>query len=155
MHRRLVLTLPLLAAWPMARAHHGWSSFDLSRPLWLEGQATRVSWRNPHAEFEIDIGDAPALPADLAQRTLPAQAAAVDGAKLLREARLPTRRDRRWLVELAPLTRMEAWKVVPLRVGDRVGVLGYTFGGEQGDAVLRAEFLFAGGRVAGLRSSPA
>ena len=154
MHRRLFIVLPLAAATASARAHHGWSSFDLARALWVEGRATRVSWRNPHAELEIDVGDAPQLPADLAQRVLPAQAATVDGARLLREARLPTRRDRRWLVELAPLTRMDAWKMTAPRVGDSVGVLGYTFAGEQGEAVLRAEYLFSGGRVAGLRSSP-
>ena len=40
-------------------------------------------------------------------------------------------------------------------VGDTVGVLGFTFTGEKGDAVLRAEYLFIGGQVYGLRSSPA
>lgn len=154
MQRRPVLALPLLLLVPAARAHHGWSSFDLERPLWLEGKATKVSWRNPHAELELELAPDLKLPADLAQRAVPAQSASVDGAKLLRDARLPTRRDRRWQVELAPLTRMEAWKVEPLRVGDSVGVLGFTFAGEKGEAVLRAEYLFAGGRVAGLRSSP-
>lgn len=155
MHRRLVLCLPLSMLTGAARAHHGWSSFDLARPLWIEGRATRVVWRNPHAELELDVGPDPRLPPDLAQRVLPAQAAAVDGPRLLREARLPTRRDRRWLVELAPLTRLQAWKVTPVREGDSVGVLGYTFADERGDAVLRAEYLFSGGGVAGLRSSPA
>jgi len=30
-----------------ARAHHGWSSFDQGRPIYLEGRAASVSWRNP------------------------------------------------------------------------------------------------------------
>jgi len=34
-------------------------------------------------------------------------------------------------------------------------VLGYTTSGEKGDPVLRAEYLFVGGRAYGLRSSPA
>jgi hypothetical protein len=34
-------------------------------------------------------------------------------------------------------------------------VLGFTFTGEKGDAVLRAEYLFVGAQVYGLRSSPA
>ena len=58
-------------------------------------------------------------------------------------------------IELAPISRLEAWQVVPVKVGDRVGLLGYTFAGEKGDAVLRAEYLFAGGKAYGLRSSPA
>jgi len=36
-----------------------------------------------------------------------------------------------------------------------VAVLGFTFTGEKGDAVLRAEYLFVHGKTYGLRSSPA
>jgi hypothetical protein len=139
----------------IAWAHHGWSSFDQERPLYLEGRALKVAWRNPHAELELELAPEPRLPADLATRTLPPQAAGVDGPALLRAARLPTRRDRRWLVELAPLTRMNAWKVAEIKPGDTLAVLGFTFTGEKGDAVLRAEYLWAGGGVYGLRSAPA
>ena len=45
--------------------------------------------------------------------------------------------------------------MAPLKAADAVGVLGYTFGGGKGDAVLRAEYLFAAGKVYALRSSPA
>ena len=124
-----------------AQAHHGWSSFDQDRPLYLEGRAPRGAWRTPHT--------------DLASRAMPAQAVGVDGPALLRSARLPIRRDRRWLIELAPLTRMNAWKVAEIRTGDTVAVLGFTFAGEKGDALLRAEYLWAGGGVYGLRSAPA
>ena len=78
-----------------------------------------------------------------------------DGPALLKAAQLPTRKDRVWEVELAPLTRMDAWKVPQIKVGETVGVLGFTFTGEKGDAVLRAEYLFVGGQAYGLRSSPA
>ena len=37
-----------------ARAHHGWSSFDPDRPIYLEGTARQVKWRNPHAEFTLE-----------------------------------------------------------------------------------------------------
>lgn len=158
MHRRHLLITsivsPLGLAMPAARAHHGWSSFDLERPLYLEGQAVKVAWRNPHAELDLELPADLRLPADLAGRTLPAQSAAVDGPRLLKAARLPTRKDRRWQVELAPLTRMDAWKVVPLKVGDTVAMLGYTFSGEKGDAVLRVEYLFVGAQTYGLRSAP-
>ena len=40
-HRRLLLAAAL-AAPCAARAHHGWSSFDQTRPIWLEGRATQV-----------------------------------------------------------------------------------------------------------------
>ena len=50
---------------------------------------------------------------------------------------------------------MEAWKVAEIKPGDPVALLGYTFSGEKGDAVLRAEYLFVGGKAYGMRSSPA
>ena len=161
MNRRQLMAAGLMpvAGWMLlpgvARAHHGWSSFDQERPLYLEGRAAKVVWRNPHAELELDVAADLRLPADLATRAVPAQAAGIDAAALLRAARLPTRRDRRWLVELAPLTRMNAWKVAEIKTGDALAVLGFTFTGEKGDAVLRAEYLWAGGGVYGLRSAPA
>lgn len=114
-----------------------------------------MAWRNPHAELQLELPDNLALPADLAKRPLPRQSAAVDGAALLAQARLPTRRDRRWEVELAPLTRMQAWGVEEIKPGAEIAVLGFTFAGEQGQAVLRAEYLFVGDKAYGLRSSPA
>ncbi len=155
MQRRHLLAAPLVLLGLPARAHHGWSSFDQGRPLYLEGKAAKVSWVNPHAEMVLELPAEPKLPADLAGRSVPAQSAAVDGPALLKAARLPSRKDRRWTIELAPLSRLEAWKVKPVQPGDTVGVLGFTFTGEKGDAVLRAEYLFAGGGVYGLRSAPA
>lgn len=153
--RHFIVALGGLGGMPWALAHHGWSSFDQGRAIYLEGQAGKVMWRNPHAEFELEVAADLKLPADLAMRVLPAQSAPVDGPALLKAAQLPTRKDRRWRVELAPLTRLEAWKVTPLKTGDQVGVLGFTFAGEKGDAVVRAEYLFAGGKAYGLRSAPA
>jgi Family of unknown function (DUF6152) len=154
MRRRLVLTA--FAALPLAaRAHHGWSSFDLTRPIYLEGKAANVAWRNPHAELDLDIAPDLKLPADLAQRAVPAQSASVDGAGLLKAAQLPTRKDKRWHIELAPLSRMEAWKAAEIKNGDALSMLGFTFAGEKGDAILRVEYLWAGGKTYALRSSPA
>ena len=159
MQRRTLLELGAglgaAALAPAAFAHHGWSSFDQDRPIWLEGKVMKVAWRNPHAELEIELPADLKLPGDLAQRSVPPQSAAVDGPGLLKRAVLPTRRDKRWEIELAPLTRMEAWKVPEIRPGESVSVLGFTTVGEKGDAVVRAEYLFAGGKVYGLRSSPA
>jgi hypothetical protein len=155
MHRRhLLALLPAVAILP-ARAHHGWSSFDQNRPIYLEGTAREVRWRNPHAELKLELATDLALPAELATRTLPSQSAPVDGPALLKAAQLPTRKDRLWEIELAPLVRMNAWKVPEIKNGERLALLGFTFSGERGDAVLRVEYLFLGGQVYGLRSSPA
>lgn len=156
MQRRLFIAAAgLAAATRPAWAHHGWSSFDQARPIYLDGKAASVRWANPHAELVLELSPQPKLPADLASRALPAQSAPVDGAALLKAAQLPTRADRRWEIELAPLSRMNAWQVPEIKPGDSVAVLGFTFTGEKGDAVLRVEYLFLGGKAYGLRSSPA
>ncbi|KRD25090.1 hypothetical protein ASE39_23535 [Acidovorax sp. Root267] len=136
-------------------AHHGWSSFDPERPIYLEGKVLKVRWQNPHAELELEIPAELKLPADLAQRVVPAQTSPVDGKALLAKAVLPNRKDRRWEVELAPLTRMQAWQVQEIKTGAAVSVVGFTLREEKGDAVLRAEYLFVDGKTYGLRSSPA
>jgi len=156
MQRRSVLIAGLsLVHAPWVRAHHGWSSFDQARPLYLEGRVAKVVWRNPHVEFDLEVAPDLKLPADLATRSVPAQSAPVEGAKLLASAQLPTRKDRIWHIELAPLTRMQAWKVEEIKPGAPVSVLGFTFAAEQGDAVLRAEYLFVAGKTYAMRSSPA
>lgn len=152
--RHFVLIGSVLLA-PPASAHHGWSSFDQTRPIYLEGRARKVSWRNPHVEFELELPAELKLPADLARRPVPAQSAPVDGPKLLAAAQLPRRKDKVWEIELAPLTRIEAWKVAEIKPGTDVAVLGFTFGDEKGDPVLRAEYLWVGGNAYGMRSSPA
>ena len=155
MKRRTFIAAPLLIGLP-ALAHHGWSSFDQARPLYLEGKVAKVAWANPHVELQLDLpAEGLKLPADLSTRSLPAQTAPVDGPALLKAAQLPTRKDRRWEIELAPLSRMEAWGVPEIKLGDPVAMLGFTFTGEKGAAVMRVEYLFVGGKTYGLRSSPA
>jgi hypothetical protein len=156
-HRRRSLqwlaasTLPV--SWA-AHAHHGWSSFDTDRPVYLEGKAARVKWQNPHTELNLELAANLAIPADLAQRSMPAQTAQVDAPALLRKAVLPKRADKIWEVELAPLSRMETWKVPEIKNGQSLAVLGFTFKDEKGAAILRAEFLWVGGKAYALRSSP-
>jgi hypothetical protein len=159
MQRRTLIafgaTAPFALIGRAAWAHHGWSGFDQDRPIYLEGHVVKVAWRNPHVELSLEVPADLKLPADLAKRPVPAQSASVDGAKVLGTAVVPTRRDKVWEIELAPLTRMEAWKVPEIKAGETLSVLGYTHAGEKGEAVLRAEYLYAGGKVYGLRSSPA
>jgi hypothetical protein len=156
--RELLLSLAAAGSLPTlfsasAHAHHGWSSFDESRPLYFEGEATAVRWQNPHAELELKLSDSLALPPDLAGRAVPAQKTAVDSAAVLKNATLPQKRGT-WTVELAPLTRLVAWQVPEVKTGDRVAVIGYTREGEP-EARTRAEYLLVGGKVYPLRSLPA
>jgi Family of unknown function (DUF6152) len=149
------LALPLAALTRTAHAHHGWSSFDQERPIYLEGRARKVTWQNPHAEVDLEVSNSLKLPADLASRSLPAQAAPVDGKALLAKATLPKRKDTVWEIELAPLTRMQTWNVPEIKPGATLQVLGFTFTEEKGEAVLRVEYLWLDGKTYALRSSPA
>lgn len=155
MERRHLLVAALSLPLAPAFAHHGWSSFDQGRPIYLSGRARKVAWRNPHAEFDLELDAELRLPADLARRAVPAQAANVDGAALFARAQLPARQDKVWHIELAPLTRMQAWKVAEIRDGDAVAMVGFTFPAEKGEPILRVEYLFVGAQTYGLRSSPA
>jgi len=155
MIQRRTLLLAAVAAPVAARAHHGWSSFDVDRPLFLQGRVVASKWQNPHAELDLELAADYKVPADLANLAVPAQSASVDGKALLAKAVAPTRRDRRWHIELAPLTRLNDWKLQPIAVGSTVGLLGYTFKEEKGEPILRAEYVFVGGKAYGLRSSPA
>ena len=92
------------------------------------------------------------LPADLAsERAARAVGGGVDAQALLKAAALPTRKDRRWQVELAPLTRMGAWKTPEIKNGDALSMLGFTFAGEKGEAdAARRIPVPVGGKAYGL-----
>lgn len=137
-----------------ALAHHGWSKFEQDRPYYLNGTIQSVRWSNPHAEAVIEVAPDLKLPTDISARPLPKQAQDVDSAAILGKLRVPPDAGGRWELEFAPLTRMQAWGMgTGPKVGDRIEVIGYT--GAAGARVLRVEYLFFGGRSAGLRSSPA
>jgi hypothetical protein len=95
----------------------------------------------------------PERPAGLSSRSVPAQQAAVDTARILAEAQPPPRSGL-WTCELAPLTRLAAWQAPQPRVGDRVAVVGFTKPGAP-ELRMRAEFVFIGDRACPLRSAPA
>ncbi len=156
--RRSTLQLLAAAALPAslkAQAHHGWSSFDLDRPIYLEGKASKVKWQNAHTELTLELISGLKLPTDLAARSIPVQTAPVDAPALLKKATLPKRTDKAWDIELAPIFRMEAWKIPEIKNGQSLAVLGFTFKDEKGSAILRAEFLWLDGKTYALRSSPA
>ncbi len=157
MDRRLFLlgtlaagTVPLLA-----RAHHGWSGFDTATPMYLAGTVKRSKWQNPHVELIVTPDDRLTLPADLAARQLPAQSANVDGAALLARTRLPPRASGDWTLELAPLFRVNAWRIPEIGGGERIEAVGYILRMANAPAYMRVEYLFHAGSAYALRSGPA
>ncbi|HEX8302052.1 DUF6152 family protein [Sphingomonas sp.] len=46
-------TLAALAIAVPAAAHHGWSSYDESKPLTTTGPLTNVTWGNPHGAAQV------------------------------------------------------------------------------------------------------
>ena len=146
------LTIGALLAAPVL-AHHGWSSFDQDKPLYLSGTLTQVRWQNPHTEVMLRV-DATKLPEGIAARTVPAQQQSVDGAGILKKVQVPANAAGVWEVEFAPLSRMQAWGLSqPPKVGDRIEVIGYGLA-EDNKRLLRAEYLFIDGKAYAFRSSP-
>jgi len=152
--KRRSLLLVAGAAPLAALAHHGWSSFDQDKPVYLRGRVKTVRWANPHAEVVLTVDDGLVLPADLAGRSLPSQSQQVDGAAVLAKTRLPEAAAGEWTVEFAPLFRMQAWGVREPKAGDRIEVIGYIATRIGNGRLLRVEYLFADGKAYGLRSSP-
>jgi hypothetical protein len=154
MYRRhfAYLTIGVLLAAPVL-AHHGWSSFDQDKPLYLSGTLTQVRWQNPHAEVMLRV-DATKLPDGIASRTVPAQQQAVDGAGVLKKVQVPANAAGVWEVEFAPLSRMQAWGLSqPLKVGDQIEVIGYGLA-DDNKRLLRVEYLFINGKGYAFRSAP-
>jgi hypothetical protein len=153
--KRRTLLLAAVTAPAAVLAHHGWSSFDQDKPVYLEGKVKTVRWANPHAEAVLVVDPGLKLPTDLPARSLPAQSQNVDGAAVLAKTRLPEAAAGEWTVEFAPLSRMQQWSVRELKVGDRIAVVGYLAPKVGDGRLLRVEYLFSDGKAYGLRSSPA
>jgi hypothetical protein len=135
-------------------AHHGWSSFDQDKPLYLSGTLTQVRWQNPHIEVMLRA-DAVQLPEGIATRPIPAQQQSVDGPGILKKVQVPANAAGVWEIEFAPLSRMQAWGLSqPLKVGDRIEVIGYGLADDRNKRLLRAEYLFVNGKAYAFRSSP-
>ena len=154
MRRRSILAAALIAVALPVLAHHGWSSFNQDQPLYLAGTVKSVQWRNPHVEAVVAVADDLKLPTDLSERQMPAQRQPVDSAALLARTQVPAAAAGDWEIEFAPLSRMEAWGITPLRVGDRIELIGYA-GVPGKPKLLRVEYLIVDGQAYGLRSAPA
>lgn len=154
---RWLLGLSLAAAVAIpAPAHHGWSSFDSAKPLYVEGMVKSVRWQNPHAELVIEVAPSITRPAELDRRPFPKQQNPSVTPEVVTKAALPVEPGGEWTLELAPLTRMEAWGMSePVKAGQRVAAIGYAKQDEP-RKFMRVEILYLqDGRAVGLRSSPA
>ncbi len=151
MNRRYFILIALLAA--PAFGHHGWSSFDQNKPMYLSGTLKQVRWQNPHAEAILQA-DATKLPDGLAARAVPAQQQSVDSAAVLKNTQVPVNAAGEWELEFAPLSRMKAWGLEQApKPGDRIEVIGYALN-DGGKRVLRVEYAFINGKAYAFRSSP-
>lgn len=151
---RLAAFVASLVVASAAFAHHGWSSYDEKAPIYLAGTVQSVAWQNPHAELVV-APDAQALPPGLATRSVPPQEQPVDGARVLADTTLAADLSGTWVVELAPLTRMDAWGVARIQAGAKVELVGYTFPrGGSTERRMRVEFLFVDGQAYSIRSMP-
>ncbi|SPC20400.1 DUF6152 family protein [Cupriavidus taiwanensis] len=54
--RPALLAAALAMAAVPAIAHHGWSTYDETRPLTLTGKIVESRYENPHAQIRIDAG---------------------------------------------------------------------------------------------------
>lgn len=153
MSRFLAFAASLLVA-GAALAHHGWSSFDEKAPIYVAGTVQSVAWQNPHAELVL-APEVQELPPGLATRSVPAQEQPVDGATVLANTTLAADLSGPWTIELAPLTRMDAWGVARIQPGAKVELVGYTFPkGASSERRMRVEFLFVDGQAYSIRSMP-
>ncbi len=150
---RTLFSVLLAFSFGTVSAHHGWGSFDETKPIYLEGIVKSVKWQNPHAEVMLEVKRVEP-PAALTRFAIPKQSSPVDAVTILGTAKAPTRKDAVWEIEFAPITRMDAWKVAPIKAGEKIAVVGYTFKDEKGAATLRVEFLIGNGKVTPLRSAP-
>lgn len=151
---RLATFVASLVVASAAFAHHGWSSYDEKAPIYLAGTVQSVGWQNPHAELVVSPG-VQSLPPGLGTRVVPAQEQPVDGPTVLANSTLAADLSGTWTVELAPLTRMDAWGVARIQAGAKVELVGYTFPkGGSTERRMRVEFLFVDGQVYSIRSMP-
>ncbi|SOZ18438.1 Conserved Hypothetical protein, putative exported protein [Cupriavidus taiwanensis] len=56
LHRPILGAAALVMAAVPALAHHGWSTYDETKPMTLTGKIVESHYENPHAHIRIDAG---------------------------------------------------------------------------------------------------
>ncbi|SMF48301.1 hypothetical protein SAMN02982989_2530 [Xaviernesmea oryzae] len=122
-----------LAGVPQVLAHHGWGYYDTARPIYLSGRVTAVTWRNPHPEITVE-NSAGALPPDWNDLPVPDELAELGFDATLQRAR-PAAQAERWVLDLAPINRLQAWGLPrEPREGDVVTAIAFPSCSEEGVA---------------------
>lgn len=115
---RMIVAAAALLSGAAASAHHGFSGrYDVSKPLWIEGEVTKAYFGQPHAELGIRT------PADLGP---PQQAPELAGGeKIIRAEAIQVRPDTRGRVVEVELPPTRAFFDLrdAIKVGDRVAVI--------------------------------
>ena len=130
----------------LARAHHGWSSFDTSRAYYVAGTLSSVRWGYPHSGARLVVEPA-GLPANWSQRPLPPGANERDGKATMASARPYTGRHKELDLVLAGPDWMERWGLKrPLTVGEKIEAVGFLNDGGNGDDLRPVIFWLADGQ---------
>ncbi|MEU6715543.1 DUF6152 family protein [Nonomuraea sp. NPDC046802] len=134
--------------------HHGWEEFRTERPLYVSGTVTEVKWGNPHPEVRVRVTSPVALPAGLAERSIPAELEEIGGREVLRRTEPFDGREQELVLVLAPVERLSAWGMDDrVAQGERLEAVGYV-SREHADE-FRPELLVRGdGRAIRQRSVP-
>src|SRR5882724_3150671 len=53
MKRIILITLAAILSAGVASAHHGWGSYDVSRPFTISAPVQTLSWADPHARIML------------------------------------------------------------------------------------------------------
>lgn len=57
MRAPFILLAATLAYAPLAGAHHGWSEYDLSKPVTLTGTIVESGYEHPHGHIRLQVPD--------------------------------------------------------------------------------------------------
>jgi hypothetical protein len=137
--RRAVLGLALsaLLVAGAAQAHHGWTSYNAERPIYLEGTVAEVQWRNPHPEVVVVVASpAPAVDPSKVRPASDSEGAGVREALAKAQAAAPGR----YTVHLPPIARIERAGVsAPPKHGERLVAVAFPSCSEA--ATARAAFV--------------
>lgn len=131
----LISSIFLLMSSP-SFAHHGYSRFDGSRPLYLSGVIQKIYWGQPHVEITVRTeGRTP--PPSLAKQPIP------EGGVIPKNLRIAAKGD--WKIVISTIIKLErrGLKAADVAVGKRIMMVAYPSCDDRNGG--RAELLWVDG----------
>ncbi|MGG3571994.1 DUF6152 family protein [Bacillus gobiensis] len=108
------------------QAHHGWSYFDTSQPLYFSGTVVEVNWKNPHPELIIRVPDKLTLPENIKEIDVPPELEELNFQNTLENLKVLPSPGGNWTLILAPTTRLNEWGMPEApQTGEEIAVFGY------------------------------